>query len=81
MYRPDVNDATNFDELKEYIEKEFRKLSGQLLVGRTDTLECRVWYILPPRPLEGLIAYLDNSISGITTTGLHEYRGGTWVKL
>ena len=81
MYEPSINDATDLQSLKDYIDSEFRKISGAFLVGETDTLHCVVWYSLPPRPAEGLLAYLDNSIVGIATTGLHEYRGGAWVKL
>lgn len=81
MYVPDPNDSQTLEELKEYVEREFRKISAQVLIGETDTLEFKIWYELPLRPLEGLAAYLDNSIVGITTTGLHEYRGGAWVKL
>lgn len=81
MYKPRRNNSKNLEEFMEYIEQELRHLSGELLVGNSDSIQHKIWYSLPPKPAEGLSAYLDNSIGGIATTGLHEYRGGTWVKL
>lgn len=81
MYKPERNDARNFEELKRYVDRELRKISNQILVGETDTLLLNDWQSLPPRPEERLLAWLDESISGINVTGLHVYHDGTWQLL
>lgn len=81
MYEPGINDATDFESLKQYYDDELQKISNSLLLGEVDTIECRVWSAYPPRPYDGIIAWLDNSIAGVTTSGLHEYASGVWVKL
>lgn len=78
MYKPDMNDATDFEGLKEYVEKEFRKLSGALLVGETDSLDNRIWTELPPRPYDGVQVWLHSSISPVGHTGPHYYENNAW---
>lgn len=81
MYRPSKNDATDIDSLKRYIDTELRKISGSLLVGETDSLDVRRWTSYPPRPYDGLTAWLENSISGVQVSGIHIYEDGTWQLL
>lgn len=78
MYEPDLNDATDLQSLKEYVDLELQKISGALLVGETDSLESRIWTSLPPRPVDGLSAWLDSTISPIGVTGPHYYENGVW---
>jgi len=81
MYKPERNNSQNFNELKVYVDKELRKIAGQLLVGNTDTLLFNKWTTIPPKPEEGLVAYADNTISGVEVDGLHIYSEGQWQLL
>jgi hypothetical protein len=81
MYKPNINNSKTLEELTRYVDDELKRISDSFLLGEIDTSEFKIWYEEPPRPVEGVQAFLDNSISGITTTGLHEYVGGVWVKL
>lgn len=81
-YNPEPIDAQDFDTLVNSINRELQNISNAFLLGVTDTLEFKIFYVLPERPSDGVLAYIDSTAdASITTSGLHEYRGGAWQKL
>jgi len=81
-YEPDPLTHKDLDDLGNYIYRELQRISDAFLLGETDTLEFKIFYELPERPVDGVMAYIDSTAdASITTSGVHEYRGGAWQKL
>jgi len=68
------------DELRQWIEEEFRRLALSMQV--VDSVVFNVLYAAPPGPVAGMVVFADgttwNPGSG---RGLYEYRTSSWVKL
>lgn len=79
MYKP--GQYKNGDDVAEFIVRELNKLSSELITIDVETADLQPWYVLPPKPREGAIAFLVDSIVGISVTGLHQYKNGSWVKV
>jgi len=82
MYKPERFGNGELTDLARFVNEELAKIGDSFLNLEIDSSDYRIWYELPPRPSEGAVCYIDSSADAtITTTGLHEYRGGAWQKL
>lgn len=66
-------------QMQGFLYQELLRVSASieaLADGHLDHL-----YVLPDKPQDGDVRYLDSSLTGITTTGIHYYNGTSWTQL
>ena len=72
---------TDPKELTSFLQFELGKITKELRELQILSIQFDENFVLPSRPQKGMIMNFSNTIVGITTCGLHEYTGSSWVKL
>ena len=79
-YSPEVFTGTTMEELRNFTEREFKKIATEL--GEMTAVELRPVFMEPVRPREGMLVFADGvSFNPGSGRGTYERRSGAWVKL
>lgn len=70
----------NFEELKRYINDEFRRIEEALRFPDSETVTIIKLHSAPEKPIEGMMVYADGTDwdpgSG---AGIYQYRSASWT--
>jgi len=80
-YQP--NPLYDNTDLGRYLREELQKITDHLRTNEIDSLEFKVWTVLPDKPRAGQVYYADGSLwNPGSGEGLYLYlSGATWSKL
>jgi len=75
-YEPGILQSNDIEGLRRYLDDELRRIASAI----EDRLDLDTISVLPSKPREGMIRYLDGTNTG-TGEGPHVYLNGAWVPL